>query len=500
MDQPNALTFDGHDLSDLIIVQSFNKGIKLGRRAKYNYRESAKGNDYLGFTSELVVFTTDILFDPDAKDKKARLAKILNVTEPKELTISSEPGIVYYAFPVSNIDSNERSIFGEGTISWEIPDGVSHSVATTPFTNTSSEDEQNYIEIYNPGTENMELAMEATFTDDNGFLAIQNDDEDINVLFGNPDEIDGNDIEISVELFDDHLYADRGWAWNEGVIPPVASNMRQQGTFKFQVESGGEGFTWPDAYGVQGPSWAGPSLSKNVPTDDNGEYPFNWTATWRSDFNTDGGGSVRNKALQVGHQSVTFSDQNGDIIGSVVFEDNTPGAEKSDFAVYVKKKRVYDTRKTNSYYNTARPGSGNHVRVEKMGGRLTVEIAGIGFKKDFPYPDRTSELRKITFYAARYGNHPAIHNNLIRAMNLTKHNVDKWDDIPNKFKNGDVLKYGKQGRNLYVTMNEMNELRLRDVGSTLITAKPGHNTLYLATSSFGNMPKVILRGKARYVI
>lgn len=491
--------FNGYDMSDLLTVKSLDRGVRLGRSMDSVTRKGKKGLEFLGFSSELVTFDMDFALVYNVKEKRELLSEILNVNEPKPLIFSDEPNIVYYAFPQGDISIAETALTGEGSIKWQIPDGVGYSIQELQFTNkTLASELLDIFVIDNPGNENMNLELEARFSSDNGFLGIENDTGDVKALFGDMAEIDGVDYQVSQTLFDDHLYMDQGWTLNNGVVPPVASGMLQQGSVTYQEESSGEGFAWPTDYGPAGNSWSGPSLTKAVPADSNGEYALNWTSTFRADFNTDGGGSTKDKARQIGHQSVTYIDQNNEIICAVVIEDNTPGAEKSDFAVYVKDRRVYDSRNTSSYYNTAKPGSGNHIKVEKMGGRVTVELAGIGFRQSFPYPDRTSELRKVTFYAARYKTHQPMHNNLLRAMNIVKHHVDKWKDIPNKFKEGDVLKYGKGGRNIYCLLNEMNELRMRDVGSTLISAPPGRSAFYLAYSEFSDTPEVTLKGRAKY--
>lgn len=495
-----SFNFNGYDLSEILIMTSDTRGIRLGRSKNYQARKNKKGVQTLDYSSELVTFETSFVFIGDVKEKENILADVINVDEPKPLIFSDEPTRVYYAFPKSEVVIDKLGITGSGTITWEIPDGVSYSLQTYEYINKNESDElTDTIIVNNLGFEDIDLELEATFTSDNGFLGIENETGSVKALFGNMAEVDGFDYQVSEVLFDDHLYIDQGWTLNDGVVPPVASGMLQQGSVTYQEESSGEGFAWPTDYGSAGTSWSGPSLTKTVPADSNGEYALNWTSTFRADFNTDGGGSAKAKASQIGHQSFTFIDQYDNIIAAVVIEDNTPGAEKSDFAVYVKDRRVYDSRNTSSYYNTARPGKGNHIKVEKMGGRVTVELAGIGFRQSFPYPDRTSELRKVTFYAARYKTHQPMHNNLLRAMNIVKHHVDKWKDIPNKFKNGDVLKYGKGGRNIYCLLNEMNELRMRDVGSTLISAPPGRSAFYLAYSEFSDTPEVKLKGRAKYI-
>lgn len=494
-----TVNFDGIDLSNILIVKNVDRGIRLGRSMNHESRKNKKGVQSLGYSSELVEISMDFGIINNVLAKRNDLSNILNVAEPKPLIFSDEPHRVYYAYPNGNVNVEESNVTGEGTIIWQVPDGVSYSLQEFKYTNRSITNELlDMFVVDNPGTESMDLSMEAKFSSNNGFIGIENEVGDVRALIGDIAEIDGFDYQTSDQLFNDHFYQNRGWSLNDGVIPPVAGNMKQQGTFSYKTEIPGEGFAYPTNYGAPGQTWTGPSLTKAVPADVNGKHALNWASTFRLDFNTDGGGSNKDKSSQVGHQSVTFIDQNNQIIAAIVIEDNNPSAEKSDFAVYVKDRRVYDSRNTSSYYNTARPGSGNHIRVEKMGGRVTVELAGIGFKQSFPYPDRTSELRKITFYSARFKDRRPIHNNLIRALNVIKHHVDKWEDIPNKFKNGDLLEYGKGGRNIYCLVNEMNELRMRDVGSTLITAPPGISRFYIAYSDFSNIPEIILKGRAKY--
>lgn len=495
----NEIIFNGYDLSKLLDITKINKGVQLGRIANYRNRKGKKGTLFVDVTSELVVFTTDFKFKTEVKNKKEQLAEVLNVNEPKPFIIKSNPNRVYYAFPQGKINSDETSIFGDGTITWEIPDGMTYSLQDYLYTNRESTGNLlDYITINNPGTEPMDLELTANFKSDNGFLGLESDSGAVRALFGDMEEIDGYDYQISEKLFDDHFNASPGWTLNNGVIPPVTNSIMQQGTFSYKQETIGEGFAYPTDYGTPTNSWSGPSLTKMVPPDSEGEYPENWTASMRTDFNTDGTGSAGD--TNVGHQSITFIDQNDQIIVSVVIEDNTPTAQKSDLAVYVRDKRVFDSRNTSSYYVTARPGEKNHIKVEKIKNVINIELAFIGRKLNFRMNESGVELRKITFYSARYKSFRQIQNNLIRALNVVKHNVEKWEDIPNKFMAGDVLTYGKSEFNIFCRLNEMNALEMRDVGSTLITAPPGVSRLYLAYSSFAEIPEVTLKGRAKYII
>lgn len=492
-------TFNGHDLSDFLIVNSLDRGVRLGRKSEVQNRKGKKGVTFLGYSSELVSYSMAFTFKYGIEEKRNILVEILNVDEPKPLIFSDEPNKVYFAFPRSDIDIKNVSSLGEGAIVWEIPDGVAYSRQDYLFLNRKADgDLLDYITINNPGTEPIDLELTANFKSDNGFLGLESDSGAVRALFGDMEEIDGYDYQVSEKLFDDHFNISPGWTLNNGVIPPVTNNITQQGTFSYKQEAIGEGFAYPIDYGTPTASWSGPSLTKTIPADSTGKYPENWKAEFRVDFNTDGAGQAR--ASLVGHQSLTFIDQNNNIIVSIVIEDNAPAGQKSDLVVYVRNKRVYDSRNTTSYYVTARPKDNNHIKVEKIGNKINVQLAFIGRKMSFDFNEAGILLRKVTFYAARYKSLPPMRNNLLRAINITKHNVNKWQNIPNKFMAGDKLVYGKSDQNIYCRVNEMNALEMRDVGSTVISAPPGESILYLAYSSFADTPEVTLKGRAKYII
>lgn len=497
--------FNGYDLSDLFVITSLQRGVRLGRKSETRNRRGKKGLDFLGYSSEMVEFEMDFAFKYDLSSKRKLLADVLNVDEPKELYFSDDPNRIYYAFPRGDFNVDEGSNIGEGTIVWEIPDGMAYSSSNFEFTNKDADGLlQDVIYVNNPGTEPMDLELEATFSTDNGFLGLNTEDRTVQCLFGDMEEIDGVVYEKSETLFNDHLYFDRGWSKNNGVVPPVTNSIIQQGAMGYKTESVGEGYAYPIDYGQKQGKWYGPSITKTIPMDKNGKYPTKFTVTYRADFNTDGAGTAG--PGQVGHQSLTLIDQNNKIICSVVLEDNHPTATKADNAVYVRNNRVYDDRQNNDYFRTARSGQNNHIRIEFIKDLIYVWVGGTRpfgqntYLYAFPFAETGVELRKITFYTARFNTYPAITNNLLRAINVVSHNVENWRDIPNKFKAGDVLTYGKRDRNFFCEVNGLNELRLRDVGSTSITVKPGLTAIYLAYSSFADTPEVALKGRARYTI
>lgn len=492
------VTYDGYDITELLRVTSLDRKIGPSREFRTKNRNDRKGVQYLGTSSAILAHDMGFVLRYDLIAKRRELASIFNVTEPKKLIYSDEPDKFYLAIPTGDINVDERNFLGFGTITWEIPDGVAYSIDELNFDNTQN---PNLIEINNPGTELIDLVLEATFTTDCGFLGIESEDGVSKALFGSVEEVDGYHYDTSVRLFDDHFNEDRGWELNAGVTPPVTPIRDQVGTVSYQVDpwqsdpvDPNEGYVKPTNYGT-GTSWHGPSITKNVPADKNGEFPVNWKAEYRADFNTDG---KPEHSGQVGHNSVTFSDANGNVIAAIVLEDNNPAKERSDLVFYVEGKRVWHQMDTQNFYVNMRDGKYAFV-VEKIGAQITFRAAFFNVTKTFKLSNPDVALHKVTWYGAAYKDYPPMTNNLLRALNVRKHNVDNWQDIPNKFGSGDSLKYGSNGKNIYCTLNDFQWLQFRDPGSTLITVPPGKSNLFIAFSDFSDPPLVKLVGRAAYV-
>lgn len=418
------------------------------------------------------------------------LEDVLNVDEPKALIFEDIPDRVFYAVPSGNLDFDEDGCLGEGTITWIIPDGVAHSL----IEKTSANNGESTITLTNSGTETTPINVKAKMLSDNGYLGLVLDDRFYQI--GNPGEVDEVTKEKSVKLFDDHFTQDRGWILNSGVTPVVTPERLMVGMVGYTVESTptGEGFVKATDYGT-GDSWHGPALTKIIPADENGEYPTNWRCEYRFDFNTDPGGPTAGK--QIGHSSVTFSDENDDIICSVVFEDNNPVMERSDMAVYIENKRVWDTRETQKFYVTGRGSSGPAVTVEKIGNTVTIGFTYGGIKKTFFLSNPSATLRKVTWYCAAYKSYTPIQNNNIRALNVRKHNVQYYEDIPNFLSDGDVVELNSSSNELYI--NDIKDWDRVDIGSKPLLLPPGQHTLGIAVSDFAEIPEVEVTYRERWL-
>lgn len=356
---------------------------------------------------------------------------------------------------------------------------------------TATNNGANTVVLNNEGNASTIISLKTTMKSDNGYLAFVLEDRFYQI--GKPEEVDGNIYEQTDKLFDDHLYADKGWTVNNGVTPPVTPTRLQNGTIRYVKETDTEGYVTISDY-ASGDSWHGASVTKSVPSDANGKYAVNWRSDFRYDFNTDGSA---NKGIEVGHNSVTYSDNDGNIICSIVFEDNNPSTEQSDMYIYVEDERVMAMKNMGkTFYDTQRD-EGQAVRVEKVGDQIKISFSKKNVNKSFllKHPDR--ELRKVTWYGAAYKQYNHIRNNLLRALNVYKHNVEHFNDIPNYFASGDVVKVDGNTGDVYI--NDIFDMDLVDIGSQPLVLNPGQHTLGIAMSSFATIPDVEVTYRERWL-
>ena len=418
------------------------------------------------------------------------LSALIYTDEPKKLIFSDEPNIYDNAILDGEQTFEEEEYKSSGILRFLIPDGVAHSVAEKTAENYGS----NQITLENNGTESVPINIKTTMKSDNGYIAFTLGDRFYQI--GKPEEVDGKHYEESVKLFDDHLYEDKGWLVNQGITPPVTSERLQNGVVKYVKESTNEGYATTKDYG-SGNSWHGASLTKIVPKDVNNKYPVNWKVAYRFDFNTDG---AVFKGVQVGHTSVTMIDEHDDIICSIIFEDTSPVNEYYYMAVFIGNKNVWHTDSTFPMAKkgvTARGDYGPAVTAEKIGNQVTIRFNNFGICKTFYVDNPEAELRKITWYVAAYKDNFHTENNVLRALHVIKHNVERYEDIPNYFSNGDIVEIDGASGSVYI--NDAYDTDVADIGSQPLLLPPGQHTLGIITSSFASVPDVEVTYQERWI-
>lgn len=425
----------------------------------------------------------------DFREKFNALCEILD-QEQAELIFADEPD-KYFVGTKSSVrqpDSGRLNVTGE--FSFYCADPYKYAVEESTATNTSGGASSETVTLTNTGTKAVPVNVKIKMKSDNGYIGLTLGDRFYQI--GKPEEVDGETYDATVLLFDDHLWEDKGWLLNQGVTPPVTPERLQNGQVGYVHEELVEGYVHCTDYGT-GNWWHGAAVTKIVPQDENGEYPVNWASCWRFDFNTAGGSAP---GTQIGHNSVTFSDEDDNIIVAVVFEDNNASLERSDMVIYIGDTRIWDTKETTKFYIASREG-GPTVNVEKIGSQITVSFSYAGIKKTFQAVNPDAELRKITWYGATYIQHKPITNNLLRALQLKKHNVERWEDIPNYFSDGDEVYIDGAMNEVYI--NNIYDMDMVDIGSQPLLLPPGQHTLGIVTSSFSETPEVEVTWRERWI-
>ena len=82
---------------------------------------------------------------------------------------------------------------------------------------------------------------------------------------------------------------------------------------------------------------------------------------------------------------------------------------------------------------------------------------------------------------------------------ITKHNVDKYTDVPNTFADGDLVTVTGDNGKVVTTVNGDKRLSLQDIGSEPLLAYPGVNNINVGYSSFANRPDLKAYIRKRYL-
>lgn len=429
----------------------------------------------------------------NTKNKYDALQKILNVDEPKKLIFEGLPDRYFNAIPSGDLEFEEDGPLGSGTITWVIPDGVAHALAEKTASNAENSTQ---VTLENTGTESVPVSVKVTMKSDNGYLGMSLGDHYYQV--GNPEEPDIEESEGTILLFNDisgNIYTN--WTLNNGVLPPV---LQLQG--KGCKEQGAVGYSDDTCYvsdygdragNADGIYWRGPSKTKTVPQDSNGDYPINWTCSYEIEFT-----NLRENSnpdypdynlMCCGISAMVFSDASGEVILWIGLQQLL-----GNKMLYINDKRVSLTS----------PDRGKNIvksiEIEKIGDAATIRFLmtdGTTSIQKVNISKSTSELRKITWFAGMYLHQDVMEKNSIKSMMFKKHNVEKIEDIPNYFSEGDVVYLSGEENKLYI--NDYLNWDVTDIGSQPLLLPPGQHTLGVLTSSFAEVPDIEVTFRERWI-
>ena len=335
------------------------------------------------------------------------------------------------------------------------------------------------IELDNAGTYKTAPVITATMHGENGVVALLNDQGSV-LQFGSPDEADGFEKQKSERVYHfDFDQAPSGVTMNQGTLAFPADQHgneanRQSGPIGFA-----NGIAYPATEREHVNYWNGPSMSGKLTANSNGSRTGNYQWVNRVNIGT--------SAAQVGRFEFNLTYQ-GKIVVSLALFDDSATADQLVFSGTIydgsNAKMIFWDLLPRIYY---RDGDYDVV-ITKMGDNLTCRLDRINLG-DGGIETRTIDgfanvpIDGWTAWFPGYSDQKGWNINWQDSY-FEWINVDYWDDIPNRFKDGDVVTVDVAKR--LVLVNGAEDRTLQTIGNDWggFMLQPGHNTIQLVQSSW----------------
>lgn len=425
----------------------------------------------------------------DIAESYNKIQKILNVSEPKRLVFGNYPNRYFYAIPNGNLDITQVSIFGKGTITWIIPDGVAYSVAEFDFDGVQQDGYQT-ITIQNNGTEWADVDYEITHGHENGFIGLISQYGIIQL--GKEEEADGETYKASEVL----AKGFGKFATDHGTSAQNPSNTTS-GILEVRDVAGNNCLLLAGGQSGSANWWNGGMKTITIPADSEGATGsknfYCYTQHW---FETGlmGQTGAQTIAFLTGDNQVicAMSINKSDLVGNMAHVDWFGPKNK-----LLKSIDFSPTNGEGNPYNLKM--GGGHNDFLKEGDRLRIFWYGQYFTYTLP-EIKNMECKKVQIWIGQWGNrnlaNQYVTRNYIKHFSFTKNNVEKYRDIPNRYKAGDVVTI--DGESAKVLVNGMSARGDEITGTDYFKVPPGTTEVQFCYSSFSSPPPRI-RAKIREV-
>lgn len=437
-----------------------------------------RGTDFLYTTYKQKIIPMPFTMLEDLKTKYDELERILNVDEPKPLVFGNVPDRMYYAIPSADFNFEDYECFGEGEITWLIPDGLAHSTTEKTFQASLNEDGILEATIVNGGTESVPISYDITMNAENGYIGIVS--EHGAMEYGQITERDEEVKQKSEVLLN---YANGQEIYNAlmkgGVfISPYLNN----GAFRVNTVDGIKYLEIDQNNTGSGSYWHGAGGYKKLPADANGHVGAkNFKASAKVWFQ----GTA---ARQQGDIDFCISKGN-QIIASFQIWDGQTGTNKTYVDMFIR-----NVRKGHFEYDADASGWSN-----KSDGQIYIQKSGELFTFGFGphrYQFREPSMKDVEadqvniFLALAPGDgYWQMTWACVEKMGFRTDSVDYVFDIPNRYQPGDVLSIDGETSKAYV--NGTPSLQDEIIGTKYFLAPPGETVIQFTYSDFCTVPPTV---------
>ena len=341
------------------------------------------------------------------------------------------------------------------------------------------------ITVHNGGTYPVEPVITATMHGDNGVVAFVNDQGSV-LQFGSPSEIDGVVRQKSERVYYfDFENEPKGIVMNDGALtyPNYRDNPstpnKQKGIFSYGRPDGYDNaIAYPNTERNPSNYWSGPSMSGKLAANSNGKQNgnFEWRNLIRFATMTNWAGRVEFNLTYEGKivASLALYDQST-TDDQVMFEGKIHDGNDARMLFHEAILRDLYSR-ANSFAVISKMGDQLTFRIDRVGGGNVIRpftIAGFGALPVDGWTVWFSAFSDVL--EANMGWQDSYFDWV---------NVDYWTDVPNRFKEGDVVKIDVAKR--VVSLNGAEDPTLQAVGNNWegFQLLPGKNTIQVLQSDW----------------
>lgn len=482
-----ALQIDGEYIENLIdgyrtlyvsgreLLESEITDREIDRISGSEYLESRNTTRNITVGYQLLCKTTR-----EFRDKFNKISSILSKEQVK-LIFADEPDKYFIGTKssVGDVEPGRMNVKGEFT--FYCCDPCKYSSAEKQFPGVQQDGYQT-ITIQNNGTEWADVDYEITHQHENGFIGLVSQYGVIQL--GKQEEADGENYEASEELFNGYgLFQD-----DHGTSYQNPENTTQ-GTLEVRNVAGYNVMALKGGQATSG-YWNGGMRTLTIPVDSEGRRGaknfYCYTQHW---FETGLMG-------QTGAQTIAFLTGKNEVICSMsINKSDTVGntAHVDWFAPQNKKIKTLDFQPTAYEGNPFNlKMGGGHNDFLKEGDRLRIFWYGQYYY--FTIPEiKDMACEKIQVWIGQWGSrdlgNQLVTHNYLKSIWFRKDNVEKYRDVPNRYKSGDVVYI--DGNDTAVYVNGMKRMEDEIRGSKHFLVPPGETEIQFSYSAFSSPPPTI---------
>lgn len=493
-----SVTYDGQSLNDFLGVgQNYNAFDSAEWSNELRNIGNSNGTTYLYRSYGAKTITMPFYIKGSVKTKYDMLMTVLNVSEPKRLTFGNLANRYFLALPDGKV---EFEMLGEnagrGTITWLIPDGVSHSVDTKIVT-ASVVDGILTANVNNNGSDEVFPTYRFSYPAENGYQAIVHASGILEL--GNVEDVDKEFVK-SQKMVDTTTFSEL--TRYTGLSPYSPSEFDLSGTLAVQTAGGADtrGLRLANR-GTGAKVYAGGAMRYTVPADVSGDvgaknfWSYMQLLFWVG------------RVGQTGVTQIIYTDADDKIIAMyTIGKWTTSGSGARCKAQYMGADgnlvTLFDEEFQANNIDTQNPFSIRQGSFDfvKQGDNLRFYFFG---RYSDVYAPHLADVKCHKVYIVeadvfgRKDNDYITHNALKRFI-FQKNNVDSWDDIPNRYVAGSELVVDTESGNIYFNGQPANDERVE--GTYFYPLKPGTNKIEFYQSSWvTNPPNVTVEYKERYL-